>query len=697
MTTKVAYLRPLALGFNDDSAGEWTKVGAGGEADVVDPLYDISHDDAQYQNMPYGTHINKRIGFTLKDKPGDILTVTTFKILVRHFVTGNPTPDDVDIQLSLRLRTTEVDGTLLHESTGNTWIDKVGDAEGNPLGGLWMPRDIADPTLEIVARLTGMQATNTYRLGSFYVELTYVSVPVQDRGARDAASRRHWLFLDEPFTLKRRVPIADGLKPELNEIVRVSHRDGPHASGEGWRSETHQTRPMRLIARTTDLNANTCDLTLQDVRSKLCLLRYTSRTKSPAVIADGMAFITNGGAIVNSRSTVAYVADPSGGDILVRVEVDQLTYGGSLLPDSGDRQYGLMLSLLGGNAIIESSYRNQLTGWTTAGDGVNGSAVTAETSPLRFAQTESGFVAKLLAGTTHTTDLTFSSTAVASYAADSVVSFACHYQTAAGATSGPGVSIQRGFDSEWYTAASQTWGASKVVNPLSVSDGEWNEYYISAIDVGSDATDLTAVYTIEAGEPDGSEYYIGHTQIELSPYPQGVIVTEATAQARGADNFHITNSTGSRCVTADKGVLQTVITPSWNAADLVGTGTTHNFLNCQHDANNGIILRWSISNARWEVEYKAATTTYTAYSADDPPARGVPVTIVGRWTDSGELGIDDHTVDIFVNGVKGTNATKVTLTETSNAKLFFARGLFADTHSFAHVLTDAECARLPRA
>jgi hypothetical protein len=301
----------------------------------------------------------------------------------------------------------------------------------------------------------------------------------------------------------------------------------------------------------------------------------------------------------------------------------------------------------------------------------------------------------MLAGSPHTTDLTLTSSPTGTYPADSIVCLTMHYRSHTGATSGPGWSLQRGVDSNWYTASTKTWGASKVVNATPVSGASWTEAYATLIDVGASGTTLTLVYTIESGEPAGC--YIGHSQLDDAAFPQSTIITEGVGKSRAGDSFQITNNAGARSINAARGAFACIVAPNWNDEE---SEVDRNIWNGFHDGSNYIRMKRNVSFGRWEVEYMAGGVAATALKADSLPVRGREIRLGARWTSSeGELGLPVRTIDVFVDGVKGISAVaSATLTEAATSNLFLlpSGGIIRDMQSVAYVPTDEEMARLPR-
>jgi hypothetical protein len=683
--SKIVYLVPDVLGALDSS--NWS-IG-GGAASKVAAIYPglppASNSDFLQVNSPN----QNKISFTVKNKPNDILSVVSVRPELWASNQDNSDPTAI-MKLAAAYGTTV--GTESDVTGIAAKVTKTADPVGRPGGGAWTPADIAEPSLAVVmwASTFGVDSPLfLWRIYELWIRLEYEPIPAQDGPARDAASRSQWdRTFEAPATEMTFLNPADAFRFGMLDLVGISNREGPHAQGQGWRSRPWERALHRPVERR--LNLNTGETTVVFQRARLCLLRFTGQAASPHASADGVAFFAAGSTIEFSRDSVAWVADPgSGGTSLVRVEPDQPKFG--LVQDAGgDFESGLISENALSNALPYSSFRDGLTGWTT----VDGSgAVTAATSPRLFADpADTANVLKIVAGSPHSARSTATSTATASLDVDEIFVVQAWHRTAAGATVGPGIVIQRLFDFEYYTVATQTWGATRVVNPTPASD-DWIETIIEDIDVGSNASAVRVEIAVEAGEPSASEYYVGHVQVTRQALglgtPSTPIITDAEAVTGAADALAFTNDSGGRCFNEPRGALSLFVIPLQDQ-------TTSVVLALVHDSSNRFDLRWHEPSAAWQASWEGGGTTYTATFAGSV-SRGVPVRVGVRWTgDDDELDLGGRTLDIFIDGVKGASVTITDMTEAATSNLTMGNVAFRDLHLYAYVPTDEEMARLPR-
>jgi hypothetical protein len=146
------------------------------------------------------------------------------------------------------------------------------------------------------------------------------------------------------------------------------------------------------------------------------------------------------------------------------------------------------------------------------------------------------------------------------------------------------------------------------------------------------------------------------------------------------------------------------VTPDWSSADLASTEDQYIYWmetngGADHDA-----LYYDASAGAWVFERKVGASTYTA-SKTASVTRGTTYAIASRWTGvEAELGLTAYTVSVFVDGVKGTDATSAAPTFTSPEVLYrgsdssFAKHINAavrEVRILPYAPTDEEIARLP--
>jgi hypothetical protein len=124
-------------------------------------------------------------------------------------------------------------------------------------------------------------------------------------------------------------------------------------------------------------------------------------------------------------------------------------------------------------------------------------------------------------------------------------------------------------------------------------------------------------------------------------------------------------------------------------------------LDMTYDASNWFRVYYDVSAGNLLFEIRAAGTTTTATKAWSP-VRGTTYKIAARWTSSvGELDLTARTHSIFVDGVKGTDATRAADPTRTAADMYRggnSAGAACNASYTRHlisqvVLTDAEIGR----
>jgi hypothetical protein len=145
-------------------------------------------------------------------------------------------------------------------------------------------------------------------------------------------------------------------------------------------------------------------------------------------------------------------------------------------------------------------------------------------------------------------------------------------------------------------------------------------------------------------------------------------------------------------------------TPDWSSSEL---GSTEDMYLYYMETNGGAdhdALFYDASAGAWVFERKVGASTYTA-SKTSSVTRGTTYAIGCRWTGvEAELNLTAYTISVFVDGVKGTDATSAAPTFTSPETLYrgsdssFAKqanGQVREWRIFPYAPTDEEIARLP--
>ena len=235
--------------------------------------------------------------------------------------------------------------------------------------------------------------------------------------------------------------------------------------------------------------------------------------------------------------------------------------------------------------------------------------------------------------------------------------------------------LQRAVDSNYWNDSTGAWGAGSVDNPLvlvatrSASNPD-TRGYSKAINVGASNTTLTLALVTPAGGTAGRLDRIYHVQLEDLAWATSRIVTTTTTYARALETQAVTNTSGKRPLHTTCGTFLVQVVPEYTAADALAQGTDLYFLDMTYDASNWFRVYYDVSAGNLLFEIRAAGTTTTATKAWSP-VRGTTYKLGARWTSSaGELDLTARTHSIFIDGVKGTDATRAGEPTRSTADMY---------------------------
>ncbi len=147
---------------------------------------------------------------------------------------------------------------------------------------------------------------------------------------------------------------------------------------------------------------------------------------------------------------------------------------------------------------------------------------------------------------------------------------------------------------------------------------------------------------------------------DVPAYADGGLQILAAAGGRAQDIYRVSNNSTARTWPAARGGFSAEVSLASVSAFGVVCAAYHN-------ANNFAEVWWDGSTNRWKFTVKASGSTATAYK-DATPSSSTFYRIGARWIGSaGEHGLTAYTIDVFVDGVKGTSATAAgTMTEVAS-------------------------------
>jgi hypothetical protein len=534
-------------------------------------------------------------------------------------------------------------------------------------------------------------AVDSVRVTSTYVTVEYQPIPAGISPAREIASHRLRLYRRPLEEMLIDVPLAM-LDLELGDDFSVTQPAGPDSAGAGWGATNWKRRLHQLRSETIDLNNMTVSISSRGRRSFLCTdwdTAFTSRSSS--AVEDGVARLGVGGTNTYTRASNMWVEDPGSRLVVLKaVNEKPMAYGGLLLESSAT-------NLL----TLSSNVAGSVSGLTIAGASGTVATETASTQPLFDASvTANDYL--WTAGSPHTADLRASWPATASVGANTVTRVSIDYMDN-GSVAGDRIHwrVRRAIDGNyWDDSGAGSWVAGATDNPLALAATR-TRAISNRIDVGAGATALTFSMVLLNGGTAGRIARVYHVQLEDKAWATSRIVTTATTYTRALQTYTVTNTSGKRPLNSTGGTYLAQVVPLFSAADALAGNVDLYLLDMTYDASNWFRVYYDVSAGNLLFEIRAAGTTTTATKAWSP-VRGTTYKIAARWTSSvGELDLTARTHSIFVDGVKGTDATRAADPTRTAADMYRggnSAGAACNASYTRHlisqvVLTDAEIGR----
>ncbi len=534
-------------------------------------------------------------------------------------------------------------------------------------------------------------AVDSVRVTSTYVTVEYQPIPAGISPAREIASHRLRLYRRPLEEMPIDVPLAM-LDLELGDDFSVTHPAGPDSAGAGWGATNWKRRLHQLRSETIDLNNMTVSYTSRGRRSFLCTdwdTAFTSRSSS--AVEDGVARLGVGGTNTYTRASNMWVEDPGSRLVVLKaVNEKPMAYGGLLLESSAT-------NLL----TLSSNVAGSVSGLSLSGASGTIATETASTQPL-FDSSVTANNYKWTAGSPHSADLRATWPVTASVSANTITRVSIDYMDN-GSVSGDRLCwrVRRAIDGNyWDDSGAGAWVAGATDNPLTLAPTR-TRAISNRINVGAGATTLTFSMVLLSGGTASRIARVYHVQLEDKAWATSRIVTTATTYTRALQTYTVTNTSGKRPLNSTGGTYLAQVVPLWNGADATAGVTDLLFLDMTYDASNWFRVYYDSSANALLFEIRAAGTTTTA-SKSWTPVRGTTYKIAARWTSSaGELDLTARTHSVFVDGVKGTDATRAADPTRSSADMYRggnAAGAACNASYTRHlltqvVLTDAEIGR----
>lgn len=295
------------------------------------------------------------------------------------------------------------------------------------------------------------------------------------------------------------------------------------------------------------------------------------------------------------------------------------------------------------NELLHSGFDSGLTGWSTAGTGVNGSSIATDATRLLFDPAiGSGMPYSILivAGTPHAAQLSlFAGTGT--IPANTKVTLSVDTV----AYSGVGLDwyLQRAVDGFYWDGT--TWAAPVVKGGTCAvrTSTQQRPEVLQTIDVGGTNTTLTFVLGFPTGGTSGRAASVYHVQISQSfsnvLWGGGSRVVSFGSVAQRANTFYgYANETGRRSWPAARGTMHMKFTPTWNSA---ATTLSYTFFSVEYDGSN--YIRGFYNGATGQVVFRRASTASGVVSASGTFAvtAETPIYLAFRWASNDGAELDD--------------------------------------------------------
>jgi len=223
---------------------------------------------------------------------------------------------------------------------GGGYTDKADVWTTNPAtGSPWTPAAVnaAQFGLEISSDAVGAPPSGPEGV-RIIPAVDYIPLPAQISPVRHLVSKELFdkMRAGQWVTLKGGLSL---LRLSMFDVVDVEHLAGPHATGDGWESDTWERWPGSVRGRTIDPNTGTVELLLKGMRGRRALLWDLGYSdKSSGALEDGIAYFAKKASRSFSRASEATFTNAVGESETVAINVPAHDdYGLQILPAAGAR------------------------------------------------------------------------------------------------------------------------------------------------------------------------------------------------------------------------------------------------------------------------------------------------------------------------------------------------------------------------
>jgi len=487
-----------------------------------------------------------------------------------------------------------------------------------------------------------------------------------------------------------RVPApASLLDQDPGSDVAVSH------GTSGWGDAKIDRRHMEVESLIYDPWSKAFEMDCIDVRGAVLRRAWDpGRTRNGGgVTQQGRARILPSTAFL-FRATKAWERDFDGGFIQTRLPHE---------PKIGSK--GVLIERKATNSVFNSSNAG-LAGWSGAGGGINGSAITAAADALMFDPSITPNVWKITAGSPHTADLYMFEVCpdVLTNGNKYCWSFD-HFDP-----SGVAPSYELLLNGQFWNAGTGAFQAGAVWNAMTLSRWGYARHKAAF------TANFAGTPIIRVGLPNattaGAIVFVAHVQQDMGdggashPWASSRIITPAAANYYRSGDVNFFANTYPNVLFSTQGTHLFTLYPMWNTTDGMGSLELECF-QVKYDANNSV-RAWvdgATKTVKFRIRESGVNTDIT--SSAITVADGARLTVALRHCSSeNELGSTYGTpaggknwFDMIVNGtrVNAGQSAKPTVITASNAVVGGEENGEIDawvsaTHT-PYVLSESECGK----
>ncbi len=640
----LAYLYPNSIVLDN---GSFASVGSapGGKWDAINDIYGLT-DDTNYVRCGSGSAPNIRFGLTAMPAAKQINSV-----LVRARRRMPSGSQSTTTRLAMAATLTVVQNISATYTTSWSTVAGGSVVTTNPdTSQPWTVADMANLIIILLHPNAPVSATADWSWA--IIEVDYIpadesiGLPKGVPSSQLRVTRRGLQFFD------MRAPLAYGSIPLL-EPFRISHHALPTPDGLGASGDRPWSRAEAvLLGRSVDLDTHTVrlkGLLTRDITTRVWDT-FVSEEKPNSTGSGPARFSLAGKSMI--RTSAAWVesaaAAAQGG-----MSLSVVAGNSEKMADAGTYIEGVR-----SNWLLRSFFISGTTGLSLAGTGVNSSAIAADTTDVLADENVSTNSLKFTGGSPIG-------------AADCEAAFPVTNTLPAGskfrlsiwrkddsAAAPLAFKVQRGSDSNYWRESDQTWQASETWNYMTGS-ATWARYTSKVITLSTAASTLTVSLGIPGTTYGGTSVAGQINRVAAAVLEEGVnggtpIATDTTLVYGLADSVAYSNNFKERSWNRDHGSATIEVIPNWDSADL-DSAEQRCILDAYYDASNFDRVLY-INGTGWVYRRCRKGVTVSATLAGSV-TRGTTYKIGVRWTGvAGERDLAPYTLDIFVDGTKGTAA-----------------------------------------